>query len=460
MLDTLKVSIPLAKAQHKRIRDVAAKADRWQWVLCNESTGELMFRRISGLASMDGESFHRELRWDIPQTYGNDCKLSLEFSVPKYWYGHNIRLLYDFIAALKSLKRSLEKQFGMKGRGQLPDVMNWEVSRVDACYGWQFPHQRLAQQFLDSLKRLHFPRKSPVIYPTAILFKGNTYSVKFYLKHPEFRSHDLKALVKANASLEWVNHCEQMADGVLRFEVTLRSRYLKRQGITTVNDLVKPSFFYEWNDGYEPTDELENMASMWAVVCFYLNQEGVDVTDIQKLMETPKDKGHPIYDGQTISAPSLRVELPDRCISFPGGSLTYRQKHPVTSLLQGFLTKFVGENAGMQKADEVESKLLESFKPVKAARLVSFWLYIQKFGSSKARDVFGKRSYYYSRTELKKAGVTLIEPPSGKVISIVDRDFLQNFRLEIPSQYAVNKVDDFRNSENILNFVPKMSELG
>lgn len=458
MLDTLKVGIPLTQSQYKRIREIAAKADRWQWVLCNEASGELLFRRISGLATTEGESFHRELRWDVPNTYGAGCKLSLEFSVPKYWYGQNIRLLYDFVEPLRHLKRSLESQFEMKGRGCLSDVTTWEVLRVDVCYGWQFPSQRMAQQFLDSLKRLHFPRKKPVVYPTAILFAGNTYSVKFYLKLPEFRSHDMKALVKAGAALEWVNHCESWADGVLRYEVTLRQRWLRREGINTVADLVQPLRYFEWTKGEAPKTEREQAALLWAVTGCHLDSLGVDVQKMAETGELPANQ-HPLKNGLVIDFSALRVEIDDYVIEHRGGSITFREESGIVAVLQKLLAKVVGENAGMQKFDEIEEKLMGAYKPVKAARLGAFWLYVQKSGSARAKEVFGRDSYYYSIRELKQAGVTLIEPPNSKVVTLVDREFMQNFRLEVPSQYVVNRVDDFRNKENVINYVPKMSEL-
>jgi hypothetical protein len=58
---------------------------------------------------------------------------------------------------------------------------------------------------------------------------------------------------------------------------------------------------------------------------------------------------------------------------------------------------------------------------------------------------------------MKKAGVTLIEPPNAKTITVIESDFFQNFNLEVPSEHVTNKVDDFRNGSNVLNFVPRMS---
>lgn len=405
----------------------------------NPSTGELLFRRTKGGLRTDGESYHRELRWDIPHDYiDRDCRLLIEFSVPKYWYGNNIHLLYDFAQALRHLKSSLETQFELKGKARLPDVMTWQVLRADLCYAWRFTSQELAQRYLDSLKRLHYPRKRPTYYPTAILFAGHTYSFKVYLKFPEFKSHDRKELLKAKASLEWINHLEALAYGVLRAEATLRQKYLKRNGIETVSDLVEPVVLIEWHEDqtkhpYHPKLSVDS---------FLAHQEelGVRLEDGTVLTMPPVQVGYFDENGKIAAYPH------------PGGDFTLRKLDRTVVILKRLLVKFIGENAGMQQADQVETKLMGAYKPIKAARLMSFWLYIQRFGSEKAKEMFGSRNYYYCKSDLKKAGVSLAEPP--KVT-----DEMQDFKLEIPSRFVTNRVDDFRDHSNILNFVPKISGL-
>lgn len=49
---------------------------------------------------------------------------------------------------------------------------------------------------------------------------------------------------------------------------------------------------------------------------------------------------------------------------------------------------------------------------------------------------------------MKAAGVSLIEPVNA---ASTDDHFVRRFRLEIPSPYTTNNVDDFRDSGNILN---------
>jgi hypothetical protein len=58
---------------------------------------------------------------------------------------------------------------------------------------------------------------------------------------------------------------------------------------------------------------------------------------------------------------------------------------------------------------------------------------------------------------MKKAGVTLIEPPSGNNVTVLDKDFMSHFVMKVPSEFVTNRVDDFRDQSNVLNFVPRVS---
>jgi hypothetical protein len=405
---------------------------------------------MSGLVKTDQHSYHRELRWDIDPVYSDNAKLILEFSIPKYWYGHNVRLLYDFLKALHVLKGALEQLFKLRGRGKLCDPATWHLYRVDVCYAWQFPNQVSAQEYLDSLKHLHYPRKRPIIYPTSVVFQGATYTLKFYLKYPEFRTHDLKELVKSKASLEWINYIEGLAVGVLRCEATLRRKYLKVKGLLTVADLVEPLKRIHWDEelyryeGFIPEMALYLVLGVWA------EENNIDLWyNVEHGLNTP------LIPNTYFYSPPSKLTVKDTVYEHPGGGCIYKEENRLMVILQGFVDKFLGSEVRMQEANQVEAKLLEIYKPVKAGRLAAVWLYVQKFGSERAKEVFGENSYYRSKRELKQAGISLIE--AGKMVTTVDDEFLKNFVLSVPSSHVVNKEDDFRDSGNILNFVPKTS---
>ncbi|NJL57528.1 hypothetical protein HC928_22150 [bacterium] len=239
------------------------------------------------MADADQVSFHREIRWDIPPIYHPDeATLTVELSLPKLWYGDNVRLLHDALKSLLLLRNYLHQAFSLKTRRQLSDPLNWRISRVDLCYTWRFPEQQTAQHFLDSLKSQRFPYKQPTIRPHSITFTGGkhaTYSAKFYLKLPEFLSHDAKAMRKAKVSESEINLRKNLATGLLRFEITLRRQWLKRQEINTVSDLIRP---YQWAEFDEELIErckpfFDPALTMSAVLAYWLNtnQKPIGLTE-------------------------------------------------------------------------------------------------------------------------------------------------------------------------------------
>jgi hypothetical protein len=122
------------------------------------------------------------------------------------------------------------------------------------------------------------------------------------------------------------------------------------------------------------------------------------------------------------------------------------------TILNYFLTKFLGDERAMNSAKKVEVRLVEVYKRSKALRLVTFWLYVRNFGTEQAKASFGKDSFYRSRRELGKAGISLLGPPRTALGSNIT--FLEDFRLDVPSPFATNVLDDYRDSENVLN-LPK-----
>jgi Phage replication protein CRI len=455
VIDTIKLGIPLTRSQLTKLHIFLADDERWQWVQMQSSTGEIRLLRCRGLAHLDQQSFRREIFWDIPQNYEPDRTfLVLELSLPKFWYGHNIHLLYGFVDALQVLRTLLQTQLHCR----FPDVTSWQVWRVDCCYSWRTPSNQTAQQMLDSLKRLNFPYKKPVIYPTTILFTGSTYSVKFYLKYPEFINNDRKELLKSNASLEWINHLEGLARGVLRVEATLRRKYLKRKKIETVGDLTKSLTKIEWSEeffelnDYTPDDEFGlNLCAAYILSHDLVAKSFTDEQIYERLIRGEKRQ---FIDGEVCCAEPGTMMLDEIPIVYKGGYFTVRLINNPTSILQYFLNKFLGSNRVMQEADEVKAKLLEVYKSNKAAKLISMWLYVQKFGRANAKEIFGKHTFYRAQQDLKNAGCSFIEPP---VTTTLNDEFIKSFGFDVPSSHCTNTVDDYRDSTNLINLLPHLA---
>jgi len=456
MIDTIKLGIPLKQHQLNKLHCMLADDENWQWVQFQHSSGELRLVRYRGLAHLDQHSFHREIRWDVPQSFTPEQTfLTLEFSIPKFWYGHNIHLLYGYVDALRQLKKLLEHQLHCR----FPDVMQWNVWRVDFCYAWRAPSQSLAQQMLNSLKTLHFPRKKPVIYPTTLQFNGATYTVKFYLKYSEFCEHDRKALLKDKCSLEYVNYLEELAKGVIRYEVTLRRKYLKRKDINTVADLTKVPLeiefspeFYELNNCTIDDKQLLDLYFYYVIWKNYINQGHTFEEAVSFYFNSGFEN---LKDGQEFSASPGGLTINDIDINYNGGSLKIWRRDNPTSMLQYFLVKFLGEKRTMQEADEVKAKLKEMYKPVKAARLMAIWLYVQKYGVQQAKTEFGRDSFDRARREMRSAGCSFVEPP---VVHTVNEQFIKSFSFDVPSPHVTNTVDDYRDSSNLINLIPHLIE--
>lgn len=483
MIDTLKLQIALTKSQYAKVKREATNFDQWVFL---DSAGEMHFLRRKGLSQIDSPSFHRSIRWDIPGEWNpDDSSLTIELSVPKYWYGHNVRLLYDFYSALCELKRELDRRLHCR----LPEPRRWRLLRADFCYAWNVGSERNARLCIDSLKHLHFPRKKPHVYDSSIMFAARTYSIKFYRKHPEFVQHDRKVLLQdCNASPDWVDHWERMAKPIVRYEATLRRQYLKRAGITTVADLLKPHYDLclrgDWGDS-----ESHRLVLLPLALCcrdpdssdrlFHRTIEEI-AKCLDDYIQTGQELWEPkgvFYIGSSSSPRALHIRSLDPSVldclepdntttlpcwhvpsDYPPGrvflcdgsrSIVIIKKTVMEVHLEKFLNKFLRENRGMQSRDEVRSLLLEHYKPNKAMRLYGTWLSILDIGSDRAKELYGNTAFYRDRKLLENAGVSLVEPP--RIVPGSDSEILRNFKFEIPSIRVTNPVDDNRTSENVLN---------
>lgn len=461
-IDTIKLQIPLTDSQHKKIHRLASEEGDWQWVQYQPASGEMRFLRLRGLAETDQMSFHRTILWDVPNL-GSVVNpyLTVELSLPKLYYGDNVRLLHEPIKAIRQLERLLNRAFKFYGKHRLCSIDDWMVKRLDCCYCWKFPSQELAITFLSSLKKIdRFPNKQPTIYQTSIVFNGgksSTYSAKFYLKLPEFESHDAKAMKKDGWPADLISLRKSLAVGILRFEVTLRKKWLQRHEITTLKDVLYPSvkvaFDQELEEKLFPFFDPKML--QYFFIEHYLRQNP-DKWDLPQ--------GTPMHerftDGLYISAPAgeydwpvLMFESQPRKYHHPGGGMTFTvTKNRTIEILQQMLETYIGKAGRMTESDKVYEKLLAKYKPIKAANLTAFWMFFSKFGAEETKRRFGHTPYYRNRRALREAEVPMIET-KGNVV-IVGQDFFKHFSMSIPSEYVGNCVDDEPNSQNLLNLLP------
>lgn len=450
MLDTIKFGIPLSKHQHKKLSKLVYQNEDWQWVMLNQKTGDLRFVRLKGLFKCDQQSFRREIFWDISETYvENETFLTIELSLPKYWYGHNIHLLFGWYEVIQEIKKQFEKQLNCR----FSKIDDWKLWRVDICYAWRCPSQQAAKSLLDSIKKLDYPRKKPIIYGDSIMFTGRTYSLKFYLKLPEFIEHDRKALLKDNARLEWINYLEKKADSVIRCEATLRRQWLKKNCLDTIADLTKNKQYIYFDDEIKENylDIDEDLGIQLCVASSIVNYMNVSCrfganTEKIFLRSSLLDDNNGSY---RFYAPEHDYEVNGVKQHFKGGGFNVITKPVTVEILSNLITKLIGDYKGMNNIDTVEEKILKKYKNCRAVKLIGFWLFVQRKGIKAAKELYGHDSFYRCRSDLKKAGVGLVTPP--KLINASER-FQKEFEFILPSEYGTNKFDDFRDSDNLLNF--------
>ena len=427
--------------------------DRWQHTLFNLNTGEFYIRYVKGLIEKPQASHERDIMWAMPPRYSKEeSYMTVELSLPKLYYGHNISLLYDWPKALELLRSRLKEFFGWR---QLAKIETWKLNRVDFCYAWRMPSEETARAFLELMKRLRYPHKKPQHRENSAFWPGATYSAKVYGKASEFKANDYSKLCKAKANPEWIEHLEEKAKGVVRFEITGKPKLLRNLGIVTVADLMGHVLTFEvspdllaWaktvkNGRGGPLDSIADTPKVIEHVLMIAALEGH--LELNEKLEFSFANGQILSFPEMISPPMN--DQGDRS-RIPGGEVRVSWQLKTEHVLQTYLGKLVG-NGDMSMADQALEKLQAAYKSNKAAKLMGIWVLISRFTVSEVKEMLGKSAYYRAVADLKAAGVPLME--QAGVLIKPEESFFNNFRMEVPSEHVVNHCDDFRDGDNLLN---------
>lgn len=182
-------------------------------------------------------------------------RVIVEASIPKFFNGQNVDLLFDYRIKVLDFVSYLYSFFQVR----LPSVdgiRSIGLGRVDICYYYKFPSQIHAFDFINAFKMWSkHKRKKVHHYDTSLMFVGRSYSLKFYMKYDEFQRHDKKEITKNISSLlekndhpdnyrkiqdyhNMLSYCESFSSGMVRTEFTLRRQKLHYDGIMTVGDFL------------------------------------------------------------------------------------------------------------------------------------------------------------------------------------------------------------------------------
>lgn len=177
-----------------------------------------------------------------------------ELSLPKFFHGQNVDLLFDWKTKIFDFIVYLYHSFKLPVPS-VEEMRSFPLYRVDPCYYLLFDKHALAKDVVYSFRGwvLH-KRKRVHFYDSSMMLVGRSYSLKFYLKLPEFQKHDKRIILKTIGSLidvsdvearssacdyhRLIDHCERLADGMLRIEFTIRKQKLEYDGIFTIGDLI------------------------------------------------------------------------------------------------------------------------------------------------------------------------------------------------------------------------------
>jgi len=212
MIDTLKIEVPLSSSLLKQLESVSV-----EHAIFDNKNSFLKYHFYRVPTNLG--SYNRELNLLLKADVG---KLYLEFSLPKFYNGHNIYLIYpqEIQLALQKLHQELLIRFS-----KFPPLSTWTLKRLDICYNWKFRVQSHAESTLSLLQSYNYPRHKKYLYDSSLMSVGKSYSLKFYLKNQEFYKNDYTTLKKFDADM--ANDLLKLSEGVLRFEVGLRSQFLE-----------------------------------------------------------------------------------------------------------------------------------------------------------------------------------------------------------------------------------------
>lgn len=180
-----------------------------------------------------------------------DDVIKFNFSVPKYFYGHNIaqavqspcdkdfNFTYHSFDEIKDLgyqrmMRYLYTFFDSEFPTIKIDYTDLKLKRLDLCYNQIFQTSNDALEYLELQKSVKkkFLREQQgcQTFETSIFYWNKNYSVKIYHKGTEYKKNDKNEHIRINtikkANIFDVEYLQQISDRILRYEITIRPSYM------------------------------------------------------------------------------------------------------------------------------------------------------------------------------------------------------------------------------------------
>lgn len=210
MIDTIKFFIPIEDIKTRHI--ILKNFDRFRKE--NLKTGKIEIEFHS--SHLEVGSYKRSV---MIKSSDSPMGLFVEFSLPKYEKGNNVEMTIP--EHVTFILHNLYQELCLCFEYQLPNFNNWQIYRLDICYNWLFENKEDAKYAMGFIQRIDYPRKQKYSYDTSVMYKGSAYTIKFYLKGPEFKKHDFKKIDDHARLLLY-----PYADRMLRYEISFKKSYL------------------------------------------------------------------------------------------------------------------------------------------------------------------------------------------------------------------------------------------
>lgn len=286
-----------------------------------------------------------------------DNTLKITCSIHKIILGYNIAYGSDNLILLANcLKKILYKTLEVK----LPDVMTWELVRVDYTLTFNLGSKENVESYVNSLRlsASYARRETDGKDNQGVWLNGATTVIKFYNKQREFIKHDYKK-IKDVAGQEKANELIDLSQGLLRVEVSIFSRKIKQ--------VFKQTKYRK--DIYK---EYKKAASKYGMQSNY-------VQEYQKLFKKNK------------------VQLCDFKIDV------------IKKLWESEVLKVIKDKDNVilvNKDNLVMDKLKEIYSTRKVSSLYTFWTLLSTRGENYAKSLYNKATFYRLRKDLISCGIS------------------------------------------------------
>ncbi len=265
MIDTVKLLIPLPSYDFlEKLKEVLTRTRRETKI-----TKTLHFEYFTGEFQIG--SYERTV--NIYMSEKDPIGLFVEFSLPKQKYNNNVEMIHA--SEVPEILENFRNELCEHLKAELPPLSLWVVYRVDVCYNWTFETIEKCQSLMNFIQRIDFPRKKKYLYDTSVMYKGSVYTLKFYMKGPEFLKHDFKSLEKAGAMSRF--ELSEWANKVLRFEVEFKKGHL-----TSLFHVEKVRVHHIADDF-----EIEIILQKYLALVFrYINKENMKHENVRQVIES------------------------------------------------------------------------------------------------------------------------------------------------------------------------------